>query len=66
MRTNVEITEQTTGNEIVKYSVSYINPEATNAVCKGFGQQFAALSTNTYVSSERLNRIPLDEEEGGE
>ena len=46
-------------------TVTYVNPAAANAALATFGQKITALSTNTYVSTERINRIACDTEAGG-
>lgn len=52
-------TDAGTGAKITT-SVSYVNPNASNAVLKSFAQQLNALTTNGYVSTDRVETINVD------
>lgn len=55
-------TDAGTGSKITT-SVSYVNPNASNAVLKSFGQQLNALTTNGYVQTDRIETINVDTDE---
>ena len=41
-------------------SVTYVNPNASNAVLKTFAQQLNAFTTNTYSETDRVETINVD------
>lgn len=43
-------------------SISYVNPNASNSVLKTFAQQLNALTTNGYVSTDRIETVNVDTE----
>ena len=51
-----------TNNEPLQKSVTYANPAATNSALAGFTKKLVNdLTTNTYVDTERIDRISLNE-----
>ena len=59
-------------NEALQKSVTYANPEASNRDLATFSQGLVSLTSNTYVDTERIDRISLndvidgdDDDEGG-
>lgn len=43
-------------------SVTYVNPNASNAVLKSFAQQLNAFTTNTYSETDRVETVNVDTE----
>lgn len=64
MQTSLIINSTKNGKAVQK-TVTYVNPSASNANLAAFGQKITALSTNTYVNTERVNKIVCDDESGG-
>lgn len=49
-------------NEPLQKSVTYANPAASNSALAGFTKKLVNdLTTNTYVDTERIDRISLNE-----
>lgn len=42
-------------------SLTYINPNATNAQLETAAQKFNAISSNTYIDAERISRQSVSE-----
>ena len=61
---NVTFTDANS-NEQLQKTLTDINPAATNAQLKAFAQSFYGLSDDTYVKSNRVDRINCDTEESG-
>ena len=48
-------------NKLLKKSVTYANPEASNADLAAFSKKVVGLTTNTYVDTQRVDVISLNE-----
>ena len=57
-------TAATDGKKLQK-TFTDINSTATNEQLKSFGQVLNALTTNTYVETNRVDKVNCDTEEGG-
>lgn len=53
---------QATGAKMTT-SITYVNPNANSATLKEFGQKLNALTTNTYVETNRVQTINVDTED---
>ncbi len=48
-------------NDALQKSVAYANPAATNRDLATFSQGLVGLTSNTYIDTERIDRISLNE-----
>lgn len=55
-------TEINSGKKLQK-TLTDINPEATNAQLVAFTRSLNGLTTNTYVETNRIDRVRCDDEE---
>ena len=60
----VTSTTATDGKKLQK-TLTDINSAATNEQLKSFGQRLNGLTTNTYVETNRVDRVNCDTEDGG-
>lgn len=63
MQTSLNITYADSGLKKSTKSLTYINPEATNAQLETAASLFSAISQNSYVGAERIDRIDVSEPE---
>ena len=48
-------------DNLLKKSIPYANPEASNADLAAFSKKAVGLTTNTYVDTQRVDVISLNE-----
>lgn len=61
-KTSLVVYMTTANNEPLQKSITFANPQASNAVLANFTQKLVNdLTTNTFVDAERINRINLTE-----
>ena len=63
MQTSLNITYADSSLKKSTKSLTYINPEATNAQLETAASLFSAISQNSYVGAERIDRIDVSEPE---
>ena len=63
MQTSLNITYADSSLKKSTKSLTYINPEATNAQLETAASLFSAISQNNYVGAERIDRIDVSEPE---
>lgn len=63
MQTSLNITYADSSLKKSTKSLTYINPEATNAQLETAASLFSAISNNNYVGAERIDRIDVSEPE---
>ena len=63
MQTSLNITYADSSLKKSTKSLTYINPEATNAQLETAASLFSAISQNDYVGAERIERIDVSEPE---
>lgn len=61
MQTSLNVTSIDGSNKKSTKSITYVNPEATNAELKTLAQKFNAISTNEYQDAERIDRQSVEE-----
>lgn len=63
-KTNLQLKTlaQATGKSITT-TLTYVNPNANSATLKTFGQKLNALTTNSYVETDRVQTINVDTED---
>ena len=61
MQTSLNVTSLDGSNKKSTKSITYINPNATNAELKTLAQKFNAISTNEYQDAERIDRQSVEE-----
>ena len=59
------LTSTNPGGQTLQKTLTDINPDATNAQLKTFGQKLNALTNNTYGKTDRIIKYNCDTEEGG-
>ena len=60
MTTTLKMMATDTGGNDVTTTISYANPEATDAVLSDFAQACNGLTTNTYVDTLRIDSTSLN------
>lgn len=50
-----------TNDNLLQKSVPYANPEASNSDLAAFSKKIVGLTTNTYVDTQRIDKISLNE-----
>ena len=73
-KTTLKVQYRTTGGDVLQKSVTYANPEATDKTLSNFVKALTNLTSNTYISAERINVYDIEaaiaeaerEDEGGE
>lgn len=53
MQANVVITQKDNDNKTIKTTISYVNPQASNAKLLALAQAISALTVNTFVSASK-------------
>lgn len=61
MQVSLNITSLDSSNNKKSKSLTYINPNATNAELKIAAQKFTAISRNEYIDAERIERMSVEE-----
>lgn len=61
MQTSLNVTSIDSNNKKSTKSITYVNPNATNAELKTLAQKFNAISTNEYQDAERIDRQSVEE-----
>lgn len=61
MQTSLNITSVDATNKQQTKSLTYINPNATNAQLKSAAQKFTAISKNTYSDADRIIKMSVEE-----
>lgn len=64
-KTDIKLNATDPSGKTTTTSVTYVNPEATNAQLKQLGQMLNAMTENVYESTYRINTIHCDSEAGG-
>lgn len=63
--TNITITSSDTNNNSVQKTITGINPDATSAQLVSAAQKIVALTDNTYVKTDRVDKTNCDTEASG-
>lgn len=63
--TNITITSSDTNNNSVQKTITGINPDATSAQLVSTAQKIVALTDNTYVKTDRVDKTNCDTEASG-
>ena len=63
--TNITITSSDTNNNSVQKTITGINPDATSAQLVSAAQKIVALTDNTYVRTDRVDKTNCDTEASG-
>jgi len=61
MQTSLNITSVDANNKKVTKSLTYVNPNATNAQLETAAQKFNAISQNTYTDADRIIKMSVTE-----
>lgn len=61
MQTSLNITSVDSNNNKQTKSLTYINPNASNAELKTAAQKFNAISQNTYTEADRIIKMSVEE-----
>ena len=61
MQVSLNITSIDSSQNKKSKSLTYINPNATNAQLQTAAQKFTAISSNTYIDAERITRQSVSE-----
>lgn len=56
-------TKNAATEQAITTTVGYVNPEADSNTLKTFGQMLNALTTNTYIETDRVQTINVDTEQ---
>ena len=59
-KTTLKVSYRTTGGDVLQKSVTYANPEATDRTLSNFVKALTNLTSNTYVSAERINVYDIE------
>ena len=65
METSLIVNQTATNNKKIQKTITYANPEASNANLKLFGQKLTGLTTNTFNGADRVNKQDVDEPDSG-
>lgn len=65
METSLIVNTTDTSNKKIQKTITYANPNATNANLKLFAQKMTGLTTNTFEGANRVNKQDVDEPDGG-
>ena len=63
--TNITITSSDTNNNSVQKTITGINPDATSAQLVSAAQKIVALTNDTYVKTDRVDKTNCDTEASG-
>ena len=59
--TTLQLNATDTGGNDIATTISYANPDATDAALSDFAKACNGLTTNTYVDTIRVDKISLNE-----
>ena len=63
-KVSLQINMTDTNNNLLKKNIGYVNPNATDAQLYELATKFVNLTTNTFVSVDKIVTTELDGEEG--
>lgn len=63
-KVDLKLSSTATNGKKQTTTIAYANPSASNTVLKSFAQQLNNLTTNNYESSDRIETVNLDTEQG--
>ena len=58
--TKIIVTSSDSNNSITQKTIPNINPDASSTALKTFGQKLTALTDNTYVKTDRIDKTNCD------
>ena len=62
MKVKLQINMLDTNNNAIKENIGYVNPQATDAQLYELATKFCALTTNTFVSVDKIVITELESE----
>ena len=62
MKVKLQINMRDTNNNSIKENIGYVNPNATDAQLYELATKFCALTTNTFVSVDKIVITELESE----
>lgn len=65
MSVKLQINMLDTNNNAIKENIGYVNPNATDAQLYELAVKFVQLTTNTFISVDKIVTTSLDGEENG-
>ena len=65
MSVKLQINMLDTNNNSLKENIGYVNPNATDAQLYELATKFCNLTSNTFVSVDKIVTTSLDDEENG-